>query len=477
MTGAEGIQYHWVDKAFVLFYLIIIWIIAVSGRKTASSGESYLLAGRKLTVPAFVATIVTTWYGGILGVGEHAWQYGLNTWLVFGAPYYIHAIVFALVFAPRARKARYTNLPDQLEQYYGRRTAILGAGLLSIVLLPAPYILMTGILIRMILPVSLPVALSLGGLLSILYVWKTGMNAVVRTDKLQFLLMFSGFFLVLLLCMTRISPFELPSHIPENHLTWHGGKTGSYIGLWLILAAQTYIEPSFHQRCYAAKSEKAARTGMLLSVFAWLVFDAMTVMTGIYTRALVPNLDNAVMAYPALGAAILPTGLNGLFLVALFATVMSTVDSYAFLSAITIGRDFIGRLKLGVLDDSVYKYTRPALLAVAVVSIILSWLYQSVVTLWIILGSISVPALLIPVTTSFWPSTRMKPKLAFVSILSASLSVAGWTFFQQVIASVGNLSGNHLLEIEPIYIGLLVSIFVYIIDRSLLVWHRNKGKQ
>ena len=74
----------------------------------------YLMMGRRLTLPSFVATLVTTWYGGILGVGEFTFRYGIANWLVFGVPYYVGAALFAIVIARRARRSELTSVPDQL---------------------------------------------------------------------------------------------------------------------------------------------------------------------------------------------------------------------------------------------------------------------------------------------------------------------------------------------------------------------------
>jgi hypothetical protein len=62
----------------------------------------YLLMGRTLALPSFVATLVSTWYGGVLGVGEYSYRYGLSNWIVFGVPYYLGAALFAIFFARRA---------------------------------------------------------------------------------------------------------------------------------------------------------------------------------------------------------------------------------------------------------------------------------------------------------------------------------------------------------------------------------------
>jgi len=87
----------------------------------------FLLAGRTLTLPVFVATLVSTWYGGILGVGEYSYRFGISNWVVFGVPYYIFALVFALFLAKKVRATNLFTIPDRLEQAYDKRTAIAGA--------------------------------------------------------------------------------------------------------------------------------------------------------------------------------------------------------------------------------------------------------------------------------------------------------------------------------------------------------------
>ena len=58
------------NLALVLVILYAAAILALARGRPSGGGMDYLLAGRRLTLPAFVATLVTTWYGGILGVGE-----------------------------------------------------------------------------------------------------------------------------------------------------------------------------------------------------------------------------------------------------------------------------------------------------------------------------------------------------------------------------------------------------------------------
>src|SRR5262245_36495295 len=106
------------DWGLVVLYfgfLVAVWLRLI-GRP--SDAADYLVAGRRVTLPALVATLVTTWYGGILGVGEYSYRYGISNWLVFGVPYYLGALLFALFFARRARRAELFTVPELLQNHY-----------------------------------------------------------------------------------------------------------------------------------------------------------------------------------------------------------------------------------------------------------------------------------------------------------------------------------------------------------------------
>ena len=84
------------DLAIVAGYLVFTVAIGMGiYHSRGSETEDYLIAGRAVTLPALVATLVATWYGGILGVGEFSYTYGVANWVVFGLPYYVFALIFA----------------------------------------------------------------------------------------------------------------------------------------------------------------------------------------------------------------------------------------------------------------------------------------------------------------------------------------------------------------------------------------------
>jgi SSS family solute:Na+ symporter len=469
--------------------VLVAYAVAVLGagwlavrRQRGSGVTEYLLAGRSLTVPLFVMTLVSTWYGGILGVGEFTYSYGIANWVIQGIPYYVFALVFAFLLAGKIRASSLTTIPDRLEQAYDRRTALLGAGLTFLLMTPAPYVLMLGILLQMITGWSLPVCVVAGTIVTTGYLFAGGFRADVYTDVLEFVLMFVGFGLIIPFAVSSFGGWDvLSAHLPPHHLTFHGGHTAQFILVWFFIALWTLVDPAFYQRCAAAKSGAVARKGILWSILFWIVFDMMTVTVGLYARAILPPLGQPVMAYPMLAEHLLPPVAKGLFFTGLLATIMSTLNTLAFVSGTTLGRDLVARLRrrggfaaggggtgpidgqTGTENPAEKRWVQAGLLVSALVAAVLALSIPSVVKLWYTIGTVIVPGLLIPLVSTYFPSLRVRARAGFSIMLGGWLTssvwlLAGWT------RELG-VSENYPFGIEPMYPGLAVSLLLWLRGR------------
>ncbi len=476
--------------------VLVMYVLAVMGlgwfavrRQRGKGTAEYLLAGRSLTAPMFVMTLVSTWYGGILGVGEFTYSYGLANWVIQGIPYYVFAVVFAVLLAGKIRASRLITIPDRLEQIYDRRTALLGAGLTFFLMTPAPYVLMLGILIHLITGWSLVVCVIAGTVATTAYLFAGGFRADVYTDALEFVLMFAGFGLIIPFAVSSYGGWDfLRAHVPPLHLSWHGGNSIQFIVVWFFIALWTLVDPAFYQRCAAAVSGEVARRGILWSVVFWLAFDAMTVTVGLYARAILPQLDQPVMAFPLLAERLLPPVAKGLFFVGLLATIMSSLNTLAFVSGTTLGRDLVMRMRKrkagmvsygdsvpagpaerandrpegqeGVEDEERERvWVQRGLLISSVLAIVLALLIPSVIKLWYTIGTVIVPGLLIPLVSTYFERLRVNARTGFWAMLlgwltSTAWLLAGWT--QQL-----GISEFYPLGIEPMYPGLAVSLGVW----------------
>ncbi len=466
------IRLHLAEIIPIILYLIGLLYVGFRRQAKGSSEEDFIVGGRQLTLPAFVATLVTTWYGGILGVGEFTYLYGLSNWVVFGLPYYLFAILFAIFLAPRVREARLLSIPDQLYRHYGKSSGIIGAIHTFFMTLPAPYVLMVGFMIQVITGWSLWISVLLGAFFSIIYVFTGGFRSVVRTDKLQFVLMFGGFLLMFIELVTRVGGISfLKANLPPLHLTLHGGNSAQYIIVWFFIALWTLIDPGFHQRCYAARSPAVARRGILLSVLFWLVFDFLTTSTGLYARALLTDIQPA-LSYPILSHQLLPPLLSGLFLTGLLATIMSTLDSNFLLSAITLGHDLFARLR-GETKSRV-QFTRISLMISGILSVLLALAFPSVIQLWYLIGTLFIPPMLIPVLGSYYKIFRLTPRAARVNLL-LPIAVSLLFLLQSLRISPSPLELHYWLGIQPMYPGLAVSLGIWMVGRGKAN-SKNNGK-
>jgi solute:Na+ symporter, SSS family len=457
MNSSRQISFASIDLVLILFYFVgLLWVGFRARKKSANTKEDFLLAGRTVTLPAFVATLVSTWYGGILGVGEYSYQYGLSNWVIFGLPYYIFALVFALFLAKKVRATHLTTIPEKLYQTYDLKTSLLGSLLTFLLVTPAAYVLMLGVLIQLMVGWSLTLCVLVSALVSVLFLFFGGFRAGLWANMFQFILMFLGFGLILPFAYHQFGGLEfLRLQAPAGHLTLTGGHTWPYIMVWFFIALWTLVDPSFHQRCYAAQSGRVAQRGILISILFWIFFDFMTTAAGIYSRAVLPGLSEPMFAYPLLAEKILPPVAKGLFYIGLFATIMSTLSSYTFTAAMTIGNDVAGRIWQN--EKRITQWTRIGLALTLILAIVLALWLTSVVTIWYMIGTAVIPGLLVPLLASYFKPMAFPAKYGFIVML------AGW--LTSTIWLVGGLiqEGRYWLSIEPMYPGLFITIVMVLL--------------
>lgn len=448
------------DWGLVVAYFGFLGAVWLRLFRVRRSTVDYLVAGRRVTLPAFVATLVATWYGGILGVGEYSYRYGLANWFVFGVPYYIGALLFAWVFARRAREAELYTIPDLLERHFGRGPALFGAFAVFVMSSPSAYVLMLGTLFAAMFRLPLVPCVIAAAVFSLFYIDKGGLRTVVFTDQVQFALMYSGFAVMLAFLLARHGglPF-LEQHLPASHFSWNGGNPPQAILVWYFIALSTLVDPGFFQRAYAARDPQVARRGVLWSVAFWVLFDFMTTTTGMYARAVLPHLPDPVFAFPELARVTLPPVALGLFYLAMIATVMSTIDSYGFIAATTIGRDFIWRLRREADEQRIPFYSRLGLWGAIAFAGTLAVLNPSVIALWHDLGSITTASMLLPVGAALLGRARLGSRSTLVAMAVPYAVTFAWVLMK-AFPPPGS-PGGYPWSIEPIYAGLAVSGVAY----------------
>ena len=410
--------------------------------KSSKTGHQYIFSGRKLTLPAFVMTIVSTWYGGILEIGRFTYENGLATWFVFGFFYYIAALLYAFILAPKISLSNINSIPEAFKKTYGKVSGIIVAFILIFIISPAPYLKILSTIINHLYSFGEVNSIILSCLLSMLYVLKGGIKSVVNTDKFQFILMYLGFFFVLLYLYTYYGGYTfIYSNLQNDMLSIPGKLNWSYIFVWGFIAMITFIDPNLYHRTYSAKSKYIIQKGFILSIGLWFIFDFMSISIGLYCAAILTDINTS--PYLDRATTILPPLLGSFFILSMLSIVISTLDSFMFLSGVTIGKDILMQL-ISSNTSSIY-YTRIGIVLSAAISIILSIYFKNALDIWYVTGSFAVSSILIPLIGIFINKKTYRP------ITTIALPV--------VTTSIWFLYAPY--QIDPMYPGIAVSIISF----------------
>jgi SSS family solute:Na+ symporter len=344
------------------FLLIIALIIIQIGvgifiSRKGKGSEDYFMAGRKLPWwvvggSVFSTNISASHLIGMLGIG-----YSVG----FAQSHYEILAVFAILilaflFIPVYRRLPLFTLSQFLEKRFGdkvRLTYALLVLLLIIVQLIGHYYIGARALSMLtqgsLFEINYPVALLLLSLIICSYTFFGGLSAVVYTDTLQ-----AVFIIVvaIILCYFTFSSPEingfsglltLDSHLPEgsrkmnlylpaNHPDLP--VSGVFTGLILLHFFYWITNQYLVQRVLAAKSDDAAKYGVMVAGLLKLGIPFVTIATGVAAAHLL-NIKYAGQkilpddAFLYLVNAVIPAGfgLIGLLISGVLASTFSTIDS------------------------------------------------------------------------------------------------------------------------------------------------------
>jgi len=453
--------FQWTDWLVFAGVLAVTFAAALYGNfrreKTKHGGGmtplDYLLMGRQLTLPLFVATLVATWYGGIFGVNEITFNYGIYNFVTQGVFWYAAYLIFAFFIAERVARYNSLTLPDLAGRMFGPKSAKVAAAFTFLSVTPVAYVLSLGMFLHMVFGISILSGMVYGTLFTCLYTAWGGFRSVVFSDLVQFFVMCGAVLLVVLFSVHAFGGLSfLKANLPASHFTVTGGNSWANTFIWGFIALATLIDPSFYQRCFAAKSPAVVKKGVLISTFVWFCFDICTTTGSLYARAVLPHAEPG-QAYFFYSIQLLPAGLRGFFVAGILAIILSTLNSFLFIASNTLSFDFLRKRFQNVVLSN-----RVSIFIVGAFAILLARLFNgSFKEIWLVLGSYMSACLLVPILAGYaWPG-RISDRLFTFSSLTSAAVMTAWRFIPK----------HEILEVlDPFYVGVATSSIILILFRG-----------
>lgn len=289
---------------------------------------------------AFVAYSATAYNDGMVAVA--IWWSGVPCWLIS-----------ARVFAARWRRAASTSPLEFVETRYGPhlRQGLAWAGVPLIIIDDALKLFVIGTMVTVTLGVEgrgpLMLGIAVCGSIMLTYTFLGGLWAVMVTDFVQFVVMAAAVVVLIPLALIKVGGLEgFFSQTPQGF--W-APTSENYTWFWLVafLPIQFFSYStrwSLVQRYYAVKSDvEARRVGYLVAALTF--FGApLLFLPAMAARIFMPGVEDGNAVYALLCKQLLPVGMMGMVIAAMFSATMSMLSSDYNAVASVITNDVYKRL-------------------------------------------------------------------------------------------------------------------------------------
>lgn len=458
---------HFIDYfIFGLYMLGVLWIGYYFFKKNEDE-EDYYVGGRSISPSHVGLSIVATDVGGgfSIGLGGLGFSMGLSgSWLLFTG--LIGAWLSAVFIIPKIKKIDKNEgmmtYPDFLKWKYGSKVATVAALISGI-----GYLGFTGGQVlagsKLISATMIPEApfgmepitfsLYIIGAIIIGYTVMGGLNAVIYTDTIQWIILLTGLILFASpLAYFKIGGWEaLKATLPEGHLKLTNVSIMQIINWMITIVPIWLVGMTLYQRMYACKDTKDAKKAWYIAgVFEYPVMAFIGAFLGLCGRALFPEIEPE-LGLPKTIKTVLPMGVTGLVVASYFSAIMSTADSCLVASSGNFVNDIIEKyfLKDNNTKNSIH-LSQLVTLIIGVLAIFLASHFRTVLDAILYAYSFMVSGLFIPTLGAyFWDKASSKG--AFWGMLSG-----GATTLTLIISGVNRIAG-----LKPTFYGILVSAIVF----------------
>lgn len=330
------------DLITFLTFIAVVVGVSIYYSKKHESATDYFLAGRTLSwwmigLSLIASNISTEHFVGQAGQGFRA-----DMGLAIASFEWIGAAALVLVglfLMPRFLKAGIFTMPQYLEQRYNATARLIMSFtmlLFYVGITMATVLYAGGVAMHNIFDISLVQGIWFIGVIAGGYTMFGGLKAVVYTDVMQGTALLLGGLLVTWLGIQELGGLDvfiaksegrLHTVMPLDHpeLPWLAVFLG---GMWIPNIFYFGLNQFITQRVLGAKSIIQGQKGILFAANLKLIVPFIIIFPGIIAFELYGDqIAKPDDAYPTLLKNVLPAGLTGIMLAALFGATMSTLDS------------------------------------------------------------------------------------------------------------------------------------------------------
>jgi SSS family solute:Na+ symporter len=326
------------------------------------TGADFMVAGRGLSLPILVGTLIATWIGSGSIIGSAGLSYRVGLSALWGPSGGWLGILVVFFIAPRARRFGAFTVPDLLEARYNPAARLLGTlvTVIAYTVITSYQFRAGGTVLHLVAGIDPHLGMALTAVFVIAYTALAGMLSVAYTDFVNGIILTAGILVTLPVVLHEAGGWSgvERSLDPAFFTPFHGETAGvGPANLFLPTLLLLLGESNMYSRFFSAQSEGVAHR----AVFFWMagvgIVELSIVLIGTCGHALYPDL---AARYPELGnasEALIPyvivhalhPAFGALLLAAVAAVIVSTADSFLLTPATNLQHDVYERfLRAGI---------------------------------------------------------------------------------------------------------------------------------
>ncbi len=350
---------HWIDLTIIFIFLAGFSLYGIWQSRFNKSSEDYFLGGRNLPWPVAMLSIVATETSVLTFISIPGLAYrGDWFFLQLAIGYILGRILVSLILLPQYFNSGVTSIYEIIGQKFGPDLQKVASGIFLItrILADGVRFLATAVVVQVITGWTLPMAVIMIGVVTLIYTLYGGIRTVVWLDSIQFILyLFGGFAsIIIVLNLLDQSLFEaISTLLGEGKLSvfnWQGDLIkepyyfiSAIVGGVLLSFSSHGVDYMMVQRVLGTKNLSAARKAMVGSgIFVFLQFTVF-LMAGSLIYLLMGGVEiERDREFTSFIVNYLPIGLKGVLLAGVLSAAMSTLSSSINSLASSTVTDWLG---------------------------------------------------------------------------------------------------------------------------------------
>lgn len=338
------------DNIVVAGFFVVMLSIGIYYSRQMRDLKTYFSGGREVPWWLSGVSLYMSSFSAFTFVAysELAYKYGMLAVTIwwFMVPC---ILISAQFFAARWRRTASTSPLEFIETRYGfaLRQGLAWLGVPLITIDDGLKLFALGTLVSISFGFDLKLAILLSAGILLIYTFLGGLWAVLVTDFVQFVVLLAAITVLLPLALARMGGIGgFVTHSPPGFLRPIGGTyTWAYVMAFFLVQVFAYSTRwSYVQRYYSVKSDSDARKVGYLVALLTFVGPVLFFLPAMAARIFLPSVADTRNVYALLCKALLPVGMMGMLIAAMFSSTMSALSGDFNAVAAVITKDIYERL-------------------------------------------------------------------------------------------------------------------------------------